>query len=204
MNLELARLAAREHAVPQAVQYFHDAVYSEWEGDAAVQHRTVRLELVNFLLASGQKTAARAELIGVVGNLPPDPGLRTQVGELLMKAGAYDDALRLFRQALAAQPHAAPALAGAGECYFRTGQYAQAEAYLNRALQQDPELPQAAVLRNTARAVLDLDPFLPRLPEQERGKRAQRAFTRRWRVSRPARRGAESICMRRVATRCKA
>ena len=175
VNLELARLAVREHADPEAVQYFHDAVYSEWEGDPVVQRRAVRLELVKFLLDTDQKAAARAELIGVAANLPPDAELHTQVGELFMNAGGYDDALRLFRQALAAKPHSAQALAGAGECYFLTGQYAQAEPYLEQALRQDPNLTQAAAMRDTARAVLDLDPFIRWLGEQERERRARRA-----------------------------
>ena len=175
VNLELARLAVREHADPEAVQYFHDAVYSEWEGDPSVQRRAVRLELVKFLLDTDQKAAARAELIGVAGNLPPDAELHTKVGELFMKVGGYDDALRLFRQALAANPHSAPALAGAGECYFLTGQYARAEPYLEQALRQDPNLKQAAAMRDTARAVQDLDPFIRWLGEQERERRARRA-----------------------------
>lgn len=151
-------------------------MYSEWEGDAAAQRRAVRLELVNSLLASDQKAAARAELIGVVGNLPADPNLRTQVGTLMMKTGAYDDALGLFGQALAVEPHAVAALAGAGECYFRTGQYEHAEVYLNRALHYNPHLTEAAAMRDTARAVSILDPFLPYLPEQEREGRARQAF----------------------------
>ena len=176
VNLELARLAAREHATSEAVQYYHDAVYSEWEGDAAGRRRAVRLELVNFLLATGQKAAARAELIGVAGNLPPNAELRTEVGELLMKAGAYDDALNLFRQALALQPRSAHALAGAGGCYFLTGEYMRAELYLNRALHQDPKLAQVAAMRDTARAVLDLDPFMRWLGEQQREQRTRRAL----------------------------
>jgi len=176
VNLELARLAVREHAIPEAVRYFHDAVYSEWEGDPAVQRRAVRLELVKFLLDSDQKAAARAELIGVAANLPPNAELQTQVGALLMKAGGYDDALRLFRQALTAKPHWAPALAGAGECYFQTGEYARAELYLDQALRQDPHLTQAAAMRDTARAVLDLDPFIRWLGEQERARRASQDF----------------------------
>jgi tetratricopeptide (TPR) repeat protein len=176
VNLELARLAVREHDSPEAVQYFHDAVYSDWGGNPAVQRRAVRLELVDFLLHSDQKAAARAELIAVANNLPPDAKLQTQVGELLMKAGGYDDALRLFRQALAADPRSASALAGAGECYFQTGQYGQAKRYLDRALQLDPNLTPAAAIRDTARAVLDLDPFIPRLGEQERAQRARGAF----------------------------
>jgi tetratricopeptide (TPR) repeat protein len=176
VNLELARLAVREHTLPEALQYFHDAVYCEWDGDPAVQRRAVRLELVQFLLSSDQKAAARAELIGVAGNLPRDTKLRAQVGALLVEAGGYDDALRLFLQALETEPRLVPALAGAGECYFQAGHYAQAELYLNRALRRDPNLVQAAAMRDTARAVLDLDPFIPRLGEQERAQRARQAF----------------------------
>lgn len=176
VNLELARLAVREDAIAEAVQYFHDAVYSEWEGDAAVQRRAVRLELVTFLLDSDQKAAARAELIAVAANLPPVAELQTQVGVLLVNAGEYEDALRLFHQALAAKPHSAPALAGVGECYFLTGQYAHAELYLSQALRQDSNLPRIGAMRDTARAVLDLDPFVRWLGEQERERRAGQAF----------------------------
>jgi len=157
------------------VQYFHDAVYSEWDGNPAVQRRAVRLELVKFLLDSHQVAVARAELIAVATNLPPDAKLQTQVGALLVKAAGYDDALRLFRQALAANSHSAPALAGAGECYFLTGQYARAEPYLEQALRQDPNLKQAVAMRDTARAVQNLDPFIRWLGEQERDRRARRA-----------------------------
>ena len=176
VNMELARLAAGEHDLPEAVQYYHDAVYSEWSGDPVVQRRAVRLELARFLLDSDQKDAARAELIAVAANLPPDAGLQIQVGSLLTKAGGYDDALRLFRDALSTEPYSPPALVGAGECYFYTRQYSTAEAYLDRALLQDPRLSQAAAMRDTARAVLELDPFVRRLGEQERAKRERRAF----------------------------
>jgi tetratricopeptide (TPR) repeat protein len=176
VNLELARLAAREHSIPEAVLYFHDAVYCEWDGDPVVQRRAVRLELVKFLLDSDQKAAARAELLGVAGNLPPDAELHTQVGALLMKTGAYDDALGLFRQALAAKANSAPALAGAGECYFLTGQYARAEPYLDQAFRRDPTLMQVAAMRDTARGVQDLDPFVRWLGEPERAQRVRQDF----------------------------
>lgn len=176
VNLEMARLAAAQHDVPDAVQYYHDAVYCEWEGDAVAQRRAVRLELVHFLLQADQKAAARAELIGVAANLPPDPSLHIQVGRLLMKATAYDDALTLFRRAVSADPHSAPAVAGAGECYYLTGRYALAEPYLNHALKLDPKLPGVASMRDTVRAVLDLDPFARWLGEGQRAQRAQQDF----------------------------
>lgn len=176
VNLELARLAAREHAIPEAVQYYHDAVYCEWSGDPVVQRRAVRLELVKFLLASDQKSDARAELIAVAANLPPDPSLQTPVAQLLVQAGGIDDALRLFRQALTEEPHLAQALAGLGECYFLSNHFPQAELYLTRALQHDPKLTQVAQMRSTAQLVMNLDPFIRSLHERERESRARQDF----------------------------
>jgi tetratricopeptide (TPR) repeat protein len=176
VNLELARLAVREHNVPDALRYFQNAIYGGWATDAVARRRAVRLELVGFLLDSGQKTAARAELIALATNLPPDAELQTKVGTLLLEVGGYDDALRVFRQALAVDPHLAPALAGAGECYFQMGNYAQAQRYLARAVQQDPHLTRAAGMLRTAQAVMDLDPFNRRLGNQERARRARQAF----------------------------
>ena len=176
VNLELARLAVRERSIPDALRYFHDAVYCEWAGDPVAMRRAVRLELVKFLLDSDERTTARAELVAVAANLPPDPSMQTHVGTLLVKAGDYDDALRLFRQALAEEPHSAPALAGAGECYFQTGDYAQAQRYLERALLADPHLTIAAETLETTRAVLNLNPFTRRLEQQERARRATQAF----------------------------
>ena len=176
VNLELARLAASEHDIPGAVQYYHDAVYCEWNGDAVAQRRAVRLELINFLFESDQRDAARAELIAVAANLGPDAGQRIQVGTLLMRAGGCDDALRLFREVVATDPTSAPALAGTGECYFLTGQYADAENYLSRALVRDPKMPRVAEMRDTAREVMELDPFLRRLSEVQRASRERQAL----------------------------
>jgi tetratricopeptide (TPR) repeat protein len=176
VNLELARLAVREHAIPEALRYFHDAVYGDWANDVVVQRRAVRLELVEFLLDSGEKSAARAELIALATDLPPDAELRTRVGTLLLEVAGYDDALQLFRQVLAVEPHLVPALAGAGECYFQMGHYAQAQQYLDRAVQQDPHQSRVVGMLRTAQAVLNLDPFDRRLTNQERARRALRAF----------------------------
>jgi predicted Zn-dependent protease len=176
VNLELARLAARDHAISDALRFYHGATYGEWSDDPVARRRAARLELVEFLLDAGQKDSARAELIALAADLPPDPTLQTKVGTLLLRVKGYDDALKLFRQALAEEPRLAPALAGAGECYFQNGDYAQAERYLTGAVQQDPHLTQAAAMLDTAHAVLGLDPFNRRLGNMERARRAVLAF----------------------------
>ncbi|HMD85590.1 MAG TPA: tetratricopeptide repeat protein [Terriglobia bacterium] len=176
VNLELARLAARDHAVSDALRFYHGAIYGEWDDDPVLRRRAVRLELVEFLLDAGQKDAARAELIALAADLPDDPPLQTKVGDLLLRVAGYDDALKLFRQALREEPRLAPALAGAGECYFQNGDYAQAERYLTRPVQQDPHLTQAAAMLDIAQAVLRLDPFNRRLDNRERARRAALDF----------------------------
>jgi tetratricopeptide (TPR) repeat protein len=176
VNLGLARVAAREHEVSEAVRYYHAAVYGEWNDNPVTRRVEVRLELVRFLLASDQKVAARAELIALEPDLPPDAELQTSAGTLLLQVGAYDDALKLFRQALVMDSRLTPALAEAGECYFETGHYLQAQRYLERAVQQDSHLPGTAAMLDTTRAVLNLDPFNRRLGERERARRAKQAF----------------------------
>jgi tetratricopeptide (TPR) repeat protein len=176
VNLELARLAAREHAVLDALRFYHGAIYGEWDDDPVVRRRAARLELVDFLLDAGQKDSARAELIAMAADLPADPALQTKVGNLLLQVKGYDDALKLFQRALLEEPRSPDALAGAGECHFHNGEYAQAQRFLTRALQQDPRLTQAAAMLDTAQAVLNLDPFNRRLDNMERARRAVLAF----------------------------
>ncbi len=176
VNLELARLSARNHAVPDALRFYHGAIYGEWNGDSAAQRRAARLELAEFLLEANEQNSARAELIDLAANLPPDPALQTQVGSLLLEVKGYDDALKLFHQALLEDPRSPAALAGAGECHFQLGEYAQAEHYLRRALEQDSHLAKAAAMLATVRLVLDNDPFLRRLDNSERAQRAELDF----------------------------
>ncbi len=177
VNLELARLAARDHAVADALRFYHGAIYGEWNDDPVVRRRAARLELVEFLLDAGQKDSARAELIAMAADLPEDPNLQVKVGSLLLRVAGYDDALKLFRRALVEEPGLAPALAGAGECYFQNGDYARAEHYLTRAVQLDPQLVQSAAMLDTAQTVLNLDPFNRRLGNTERARRAVLDFS---------------------------
>jgi tetratricopeptide (TPR) repeat protein len=172
VNLELARLAARDHAVPDALRYYHGAVYGEWNDDPVDRRRAARLELVEFLLQSGQKDSARAELIAMAAFLPPDPALQTKVGTLLLQLKGYDDALKLFHRALLEDPHSPAALAGSGECHFQSGEYLQAERFLTRAVEQDPHMAQAAARLKTVRSVLNNDPFNRGLGNMERARRA--------------------------------
>ena len=176
VNLELARLAAQSGSVPEAVQYYHDAVYGQWDADPAQHRRSAGLELAEFLLRVGQKAQAQAELIALTADLPPDPALETQVAALLVKTGEYEHAVPLFRQALRLHPNYMPALEGVGEASFQMRNYRDAWRYLTRASRVGTLSAQAQSRLDTATMVLESDPLAPRLSGQERASRALRAF----------------------------
>jgi len=176
VNLELARLGAAGESVPEAVQYYHDAIYGQWENQPAEHRRRARLELAEFLLRAGEKAQAQSELIALTPDLPSDPALQTQVAALLVRTGEYEHAIALFRQALRLRPNYAPALEGAGEASFEMRNYREARRYLTRAKREGDISPRSQSLLETATLILESDPLAPRLSGQERAARALQAF----------------------------
>lgn len=100
MNLELARLAVQSQSLPDALRYFHGAIYGEWAEDSPGRQRAARLEPVEFLLKVGEKPRAQSELVALATDCPNDPQLLAQVGGMLLQIGEYDQALKLFRRSL--------------------------------------------------------------------------------------------------------
>jgi tetratricopeptide (TPR) repeat protein len=176
VNLELAHLAVRQRSQSEALRFFHGAIYGAWEEDTLTRRRAVRLELVQFLLDSGDNARAQSELIALAAGLPRDPQLEAQAGTLMLQAGGYDQALKLFRQALEESPRMEAALLGAGEASFDLYDFAGALHYLARAVTEAPQLPRAASLLETTRSVLSVDPLLRGLSSSERARRTRRAY----------------------------
>jgi tetratricopeptide (TPR) repeat protein len=176
VNLELAHLAVRQGSESEAVRFFHEAIYGEWDEGPAARRRAARLELAEFLLDAGDKARAQAELIALAADLPRDPQLQARVGTLLLRARAYEEALKLFRDALEESPGMEAALAGAGEACFEMYDFAGAQRYLSRAVGENPRLARAASLLETSRLVLSIDPLRRGLRGPERARRTLRAF----------------------------
>jgi len=176
VNLELARLAAESGSVPEAVEYYHNAIYGQWDDNPAEHRRRAGMGLAEFLLRVGQRSQAQAELIGLTADLPSDPALKTQVAALLMKTGDYEHAAPLFRQALRDHPNFVPALEGAGEASFEMGNYRDARRYLARAMRLGSLSARSQSILQTATLILDNDPLAPRLSGKERASRALLAF----------------------------
>ncbi len=175
-NLELARLAAESHLPSEAIQYYHNAIYGQWDDDPPRHRRQTRLELAEFLLSIGQDSQAQAELLALTSDLPRAPELQTKLATLLLKTGEYEHAAPIFRQVLRIHPDDNPALEGAGEASFDMGDYRDARRYLTHAKHEGPLSAHAQSLLETAALVLEADPLAPRLSGRERVRRALQAF----------------------------
>jgi tetratricopeptide (TPR) repeat protein len=177
VNLELGRLAARNQDIEQALRYFHNSIYGDWQQeDAAEQRRKARLELYQFLLSRGAGSQAQAELMALAAELPPDPHLHVQVGRMFLQANEYDPALKQFRQALQLDRNDQDALSGAAETEFQTGDYSGAQLYLERAARKDPQNTELTRMLETTRLVLSIDPYETSLSGAERSVRIMRAY----------------------------
>ena len=178
VNLQLARLYARESNVDQATRYFHSAIYGVWEGNPDAQRVAVRIELSRFLLKWNRKTQAEPELIALVARLPSDPNLHTEVGNFFLEVQDYPRALDQFRSAVKLDKRNVDAWLGAGKAAFQTGAYEEAVPYFETALRLGTKDPEVTMDLDLSRLVLSSDPFERSLSEDERGRRVMQAFNR--------------------------
>jgi tetratricopeptide (TPR) repeat protein len=136
INLQLARLAARQDNVNQAIDDYQKAIYGNWEGDGYVRRRDVRFELINFLIDHQLVDRARTELLVASGNAPKDDiSVQLDIARMMERAQAPSDALHLYKTILHRHPSLREALEGAGRTAFQIGHYLEARRYLARALE---------------------------------------------------------------------
>ena len=175
-NLQLARLAVRTADMAEAQRYYHGAIYGLWNDDPIARRRSVRLELVRFLLSRHAAQQAESELIALSADLPSDPRWQMEVGGLFLQAGDPGRALAHFRDVIASDPRNAAALASAGAAAFQLRDYVLARHYLQRALALDANDARSGQLLQTAESVLQFDPYIARIGRDERARRVLRAF----------------------------
>jgi Flp pilus assembly protein TadD len=136
INLQLARLAARQGNVDQAIDDFQRAIYGNWEGDGYVRRREVRFELISYLIANHRFDQARSELLVASGNAPADDiSVQLEIARNMELAQDPSDAFHLYRTILHRHPSLREALDGAGRTAFELGRYTVAKRYLARALE---------------------------------------------------------------------
>jgi tetratricopeptide (TPR) repeat protein len=178
INLALARLAARRHSVDDATRYYHDAIYGVWSANPDANRRRTRLELIDFLIDHKAYPQAQAELVALAQVMPPDADQHLAVADRFLQAQDPQDALTQYELVLTFDRKNAKALAGAGEVAFQLGRYRTAKAHLQKAVELNPNDEPSREKLNTASLILETDPFLRRISDDERNRRLLVAFHR--------------------------
>jgi len=181
VNLELARVAAKDGNLRDAQRYYQGAIYGVWQDDPITHRLNTRFELAELLIAQNQAPRADAELVAIAAGLPEHrPDLRIRLARLFWRAGDAHSALEQYEAALAQQPDSESALAGAGEAAFHEQDYPAAENFLQRAVRLNSGDTHAADLLKQASAVQRMDPFRRGINSTERAKRAVELFRIAW------------------------
>ena len=178
VNLELARIAVQKGTTDQALRYYHNAIYAAWPSDQESKRRDARLELIEFLLKTGAKAQAQAELIALQENLGEDPAEQERVGDLFLQTQDYEHALAAYRMSLKLERDNRAALAGAGLAAFQLGSYPLAQRYLEAAVAGNASDPRIAERLQMTEMVLRMDPFRRQISAAERDRNVVEAFAK--------------------------
>lgn len=176
VNLELARIAAQKGQIPQAVRYYHNAIYAAWSSDEENKRRDARLELIELLLRNNERAQAESEVIALEANADDEPREQLQIGDFFVRTLDYERALAAYRASLKSDRHNPAALAGAGRAAFELSRYPLALKYLQGAAASNPADTDSASRLQTTELVLRMDPFQRQLPATQRDRIVVEAF----------------------------
>ena len=171
-NLGMARVAAQQGRIDDAVTYYHHAIYGVWPENAAQQRAQARLELIQALGAAGRKQQAQAELLSLLA-VASDQQVKRQIAPLLLQYGLSREAAGLFRDITQHDDSDPAAFAGLGEAEYAAGDFAAAREALQAALRLNPNDTTVQKRLDAANRVLALDPTRRGLPAAERYRRSQ-------------------------------
>ena len=177
VNLQLARIAAHNNAMSDALRYYQGAIYGEWGEDSIAMRWDIRRELCDYLLAKKAVGQATPAVIDLAENTPDgDVGKLKIVGQLLLATGQWNRAQILYRSLLVTDRFDEEAVAGAGRSAFELGEFGEALDDFNRLSPERRNQPDIAPYHDMARRVLAMDPFLGGLATPVKGQRAENAL----------------------------
>ncbi|HTQ96494.1 MAG TPA: tetratricopeptide repeat protein [Candidatus Acidoferrum sp.] len=176
INLQLARLTAGKGDVNSAERYFNGAIFGDWPEHANENRRIASMELIHFYLDRGDSGHAESQLIILSENLPQNPELHTRVADLFSRVGDDRRALEQYRHAERLNPDYAPAIQGAGESAFRSGDFHAAQDYLQKVVRLDDSNTSAKKMLEIIQSIFQLNPYERGISETEKIRRTLRTF----------------------------
>ncbi|HET7600983.1 MAG TPA: tetratricopeptide repeat protein, partial [Gemmatimonadales bacterium] len=171
-NLTMAHVLLAEGRLPDAISYYHHAIYGRWPSDARGNRVRTRLELVDLLARRHAQQELLAELLPLQGEVGDDPALQPRLGELFIAAGSPARAAAVYRAMLRRDPRDPQALAGLGAAQFAAGEYRAAHGTLQAAARLAPDDAAIQAELDRAARVLAIDPLARGLGRAERLRRS--------------------------------
>jgi tetratricopeptide (TPR) repeat protein len=168
VNVLLARVAERRNEPAQAIDYFERAVYGYWPREKLAARHAARWELVSLLEKQNRRTEVIGELLQLYANSGHDASEKAKIGFLLLQDGAVSDAQSVFQDLSKASPKYAEAFYGLGKSYFEQGDYIAARREFQHAAHLQPSNRQNTEQLALVNAIIDVDPFQPRINAAER------------------------------------
>jgi CIC family chloride channel protein len=156
-NLALARVAARESRVEDAVTHYQRAIYGSWPLDEVTARFDARLELVQYLEQAGRIPQAKSEILGAAAAVPAAGAAATRVGRLLLALGLPRNAEDLFHDAMRRRPKDVEAQWGLADAQFANAEYADAQRSYQRLHEADPADANAAARADESARILELE-----------------------------------------------
>ncbi|MEO8090328.1 MAG: tetratricopeptide repeat protein [Gemmatimonadales bacterium] len=168
----MAQALVREGKLPQAISYYHRAIYGQWDGEAARNRVRARFGLVDVLARQDSRQDLLAELLPLQREAPDDVATRKRIARLFVAAGSPTRAIEIYRDILRHDRDDADAYAGLGEAEFERGNYRTALADFTTAAGLKPDSPEIAAGLARSNQVLRLDPTQRGLSLDERYRRS--------------------------------
>ena len=179
VNLQLARIAAQNNALPDSERFYQGAIYGEWASDDPIGMRwQIRREFCDFLISKGAINQAIPAVIDLAENTPDGDSARLKVvGQLLLRTQQWSRAQQVYRSVLSSDRRDEEAIAGAGLAAFELGEFADALDDFNRLSPERRAQPEIARAYEMAHRSLAMSPYLGGLSEQVRAQRAENALS---------------------------
>jgi len=173
-NLAMARVLTKEGRIPEAISYYHRAIYGQWKQNALANRMQARIELIDLLVSRNEKAGLLAELLPLQEEAPDDVKTKMELGRLFIAAGSPARGATVFRDVLREKPQDPDAHDGLGEAEFATGNYRTAAAQFQTVLRFRPDDNNARQRVEICNQVLTLDPAQRGLSVEERYRRSRK------------------------------
>jgi arylsulfatase A-like enzyme/Tfp pilus assembly protein PilF len=137
----LGNLYFKEKRFPEALAAYREVIRQKPDYNFAM------LNVVNSLMAMKHYDQAEKEISAFCAIFPKDATFIQLLGQVEAQRGRLDAALALFRQAVAMDPKYAEAYTKMGEIYYQRQDLLNAEKYLAKAQEINPDLARGSFTR---------------------------------------------------------